>query len=195
MRRGIPGMDYDSAETIELSSKARICLAPSEDVVEFDTFLDEPNHDDPEFCYRCGEALSKILPDEFQWYGLYCPFPDEKPVIERLAELRRNYRKCNGNLVFEIQNLAQDVMEFSSHNLLYFDVCLFLVASRKKIQDLECPPKFHFWNIKWNWFSGSRAYDFCAMISNDHPGCSGFSPFAIPREKIVNEFRNSFSSF
>lgn len=189
-------MFNDASEIIDISSRVRLSLSSSENAVTFDIYLDEPNHEDPKFCYLCGEVLANLISKDVQWYGLYCPFPDETPVIDRLTQLGREYRKCNGNLIFKFGNLAQDVMEFSESSLLYFGLNLFIVASKTNIEDLECPPKFRqFMGNPWKWLSESSAYDFCAMISNDHPGCLGYSPFALSREKIVNELVNSFSSF
>lgn len=188
-------MERNLSETIALSPRARLSYMSNQRGMEFDIFLEEPNHEDADFCFRCGEALSALTPDGFLWYGLYCPFPNEQPILDRLTLQGREHRSCNKNLIFTLQDLAHDLKEFSGSSLLYFDVSMYLACVRADIQALECPPRFHLWNDAWKWFSRVSPYEMCGMISRDHPGCLVSAIRDFQKEKVIEAFRQVFSDF
>lgn len=138
--RGGPSPHGD-AERIDVSARARIVFPASASGCAFDVFLDEPNHEDPGFCRRCGVALSSLSPAGSNWYGLYCPFPDEEPVLNHLASTGREQRLRNGNLVFPIHDLPQDMVDFSSASLLYFGLSFSSCAPRTHCATCHARPR------------------------------------------------------
>lgn len=189
--RGGPSPHGD-AERIDVSARARIVFPASASGCAFDVFLDEPNHEDPGFCRRCGVALSSLSPAGSNWYGLYCPFPDEEPVLNHLASTGREHRLRNGNLVFPIHDLPQDMVDFSSASLLYFGLSLFLVCTAHALRDVPCPPKVRFGADPWPWFAGLDDFHIRAMLSRDHPGCIVHTRAAMDRAAVVATFRCAF---
>jgi hypothetical protein len=86
-----------------------------------------------------------------------------------------------------------DIREFTSGELLYFGLTFYLVCSPDRLELLDCPRRFRFWNNPWKWFAEASPYPMVAMVSRDHPGFLGIVRDAVGKQALIDAFRGSFA--